>query len=144
MGCDIHGRVQVKRWNDKWVDVGEIPDDRNYALFGALAQVRKYDVRPIDTARGLPEDVHMEGDYLMVELEEFSQDEGCAKLQYWMGDHSYSWLSLDEILQWDGWDQQGYVDITLRDACAGFIAFCAYLKIRYGKEPVRFVFGFDS
>lgn len=23
----------------------------------------------------------------------------------WLGDHSFSWLTLDELLNWDGWDQ---------------------------------------
>ena len=137
MGCDIHGRVQVKRWKgqEKWSDFGEIPRGRNYALFGNLAGVRAYYVdglKTISEPRGYPSDFTFDenDDH---EIHHFSAtDVPCTQL-YWMGDHSHSWLSLDEMLAWDGWDERA--DVWLK--------FLAYLKASDFVE-VRVVFGFDS
>ena len=147
MGCDIHGRVQVKRWGDKWQDQGEMPDCRNYALFGALADVRCYgERRCIDQPRGLPAGVELDPDddtNIIVFLEDFWVNDQNPRMVYWIGDHSHSWLTVDEILGWDGWDQE-YGPATLRESCNYFLTFCKYLKERWGNDPVRFVFGFDN
>lgn len=93
MGTDIHGKLQRKNYEGKWVDIGPIPLRRNYRLFAALADVRNgygfagvethEPLTPIAEPRGLPEDV--------------------AGWDY--GDHSFSWLSIKEILEYDGWDK---------------------------------------
>jgi len=81
MGCDIHSRAE-KRVNGKWEAIdGLAPFDwRSYGVFGFLANVRNYSaIPPLSEPRGLPDDAHY-GD----------EDD--------LGDHSFSWLSLDELL----------------------------------------------
>lgn len=88
MGCDIH--VQAERKVDgKWEIVpGPFFDWRGYNVFAFLAGVRNYSaIAPISQPRGLPSDyVENDGDY---------DNNACG------GDHSYSWLSLDELLAFD-------------------------------------------
>lgn len=99
MGTDIHGRVQM-RWeaNGKWEDECAIEDGRNYAVFAMLAGVRNdfgfagckthAPLQPISEPRGLPDD---NPEY---------------KFEDWaFGDHSESWLTLREILDWPGWNE---------------------------------------
>ena len=86
MGCDIHSRAE-KRENGKWTVIpGLAPFDwRSYGMYGFLANVRNYSaVPPISEPRGLPDDAPPE-----------DEDNG------WLGDHSYSWLSLDELNAFD-------------------------------------------
>ncbi len=99
MGCDIHGVFQTRYSKESlWRTEMEIEDGRNYLAFSALAGVRNYTgVTPISEPRGLPDD--------------FDMKEASKVMRYgdpnnpWMGDHSFSWLTLDEIRSWDGWDQ---------------------------------------
>lgn len=87
MGCDIHTRAE-KRVDGQWVPVrggfadGPNPFDwRSYGVFGFLADVRNYsDVPPLAKPRGLPAD--------------FVEDE-------YLGDHSFSWLGVDELARFD-------------------------------------------
>ena len=166
MGCDIHSRVQ-KFIDGKWktVEVPLFPSDmldlftpksrwnepsvepfswRSYGMFAFLADVRNYSyVPPISSPRGLPDDVTNEED------------------EY--GDHSFSWLSLKELLDFD-YSQTFENRRTFRDgsgaADAGpgngvvmtFREFLGLLFFRdlaimtcLGKpEEIRVVFGFDN
>jgi hypothetical protein len=113
MGCDIHLQVQRRNSKGKWKTVEKLParacswcsgtgknkrdescfscsgtgtdttpyDDRNYTTFGVLAGVRNYDVTPIAHARGLPDGMDNDSDYY--------------------GDHSFTWLTLAELLAHD-------------------------------------------
>jgi hypothetical protein len=85
MGCDIYAVVQIRR-GDKWVrHPYEFFDDRNYRLFGWLADVRNYSaVRPISLPRGLPLDHGLE-----LPPDEF---------EYF---HSWSWLTSSELAEVD-------------------------------------------
>lgn len=130
MGCDIHLTVERRvkgKWRrvDKlppracsWCDgTGKYPDgrecyscrgtkqtvepyhDRNYTVFSVLADVRNDGyVTPIAEPRELPEDA------VLFENEEDG----------WHGDHSFSHLSLRELLDYD-WKQtikdEGFVDL---------------------------------
>ena len=89
MGCDIHAVWQAKK-DGKWIDVESTWDQgRHYLLFSWLANVRNgygfagiptyAPIKPITELRGLPND--------------FEYDEDRR-----MGDHSFSWLTADEIL----------------------------------------------
>jgi hypothetical protein len=101
MGCDIHPYVEVRK-NGLWVksDV-KVPDGRNYWAFGKLANVRNGEgfagcdtgdaVRPISEPRGLPADTSIRDN----NAEYDSPD------SVWLGDHSYSWVTLDELLAID-------------------------------------------
>lgn len=110
MGTDIHGRLQAKSYNSNdWIDCGEIENDRNYCVFSMLADVRNglgfagaktYEpLIPISKPRGFPGDFNIVGDCVIIESWERKN------FAYWMGDHSFSWLTVDEILAWDGWSK---------------------------------------
>lgn len=100
MGTDIHYSYQAKNEKDEWEDLeigqeygSEFYIDRYYLLFSVLADVRNgfgfagvktYDpVIPIDTPRGLPDDI------LGERIDKFD-----------FGDHSFSWLLSSEILEY--------------------------------------------
>lgn len=87
MGCDIH-TVAQKRVGSKWEDVPYTPFDwRGYGMFGFLADVRNYSaIPPIAPRRGLPDDFVMPRD-------QFDETD--------LGDHSFSWLSVEELTKFD-------------------------------------------
>lgn len=118
MGCDIHCVFQ-KYDGKKWVDVeSNYSEDRHYYLFGWIAGVRlREGVQPIALPRGLPNDFEIDDDYHNKE---------------WMGEHSYSWLSADEILHAKIPDE----------GVAYFVNEVHRLAQTHGQ--VRLVFGFDS
>lgn len=78
MGTDVKVEYEAKR-NGKWEQVScDYQIERNYLFFAWLAnQCNEYDVEPIAKFRGLPKD--------------YSCEDG-------PGEHSQSWLSVDEIL----------------------------------------------
>ncbi len=98
MGCDIHLAVERKE-NGQWKKQSHVDgyDERNYVLFGVLADVRNgtgfagckihSPNPPIDYPRGLPE--NMDPSYGKYEL----------------GEHSFSWLTLKELQGYD-WNQK--------------------------------------
>ena len=140
MGCDIHMQVE-RRENSVWTRVETLParpchwcsgrghyterdgikpecyfckgtkvltgpyDARNYATFSVLANVRNGgNIEPIAEARGLPKDAtHATG----------VDEDGRSREEYEYGEHSQSWLTLDEVLAYD-WKQriadEGFVD----------------------------------
>lgn len=54
MGCDIHGWIEKKMPNGRWVAYSELKDDgRNYERFAKLAGVRGDGPEP----EGLPDDI---------------------------------------------------------------------------------------
>lgn len=171
MGCDIHTAIEVRNGDGWHLEQREVfPDDfhegrfttdpfdwRNYGLFGFLADVRNYSrVPPISETRGLPDD-------LSPELED--QDDDAP----WLGDHSFSWLSVAELLAFDydqdfedrritkqtgpnSWDGAALADVgdgkhvTYREFLGeGYFEQLEILKT-FGRNPsdVRIVFGFDS
>lgn len=84
MGCDIHSQAE-KRVDGKWQKIeGLFPFDwRSYGMYGFLADVRNYSaVPPLAPQRGLPPDADV------------ADDED-------LGDHSYSWLSVEELSAFD-------------------------------------------
>lgn len=96
MGCDIHAVWQAKK-DGKWAEIESTwEQDRHYFLFSWLADVRNgygfagvrtYDpIEPIAPQRGIPPD--------------FDRDsyEAGDEDAPWLGDHSFSWLTADEIL----------------------------------------------
>lgn len=99
MGTDIHIVAEVKR-DGKWhlSDVS-VPRDRNYDTFGILANVRNgfgfagvktgEPLTPISLPRGLPKDMSE------ALKEKLSPD------SYFLGDHSFSYITLKEMLEYD-------------------------------------------
>lgn len=114
MGTDVHAVWQAKR-GEQWVDIAsEWDQGRHYLLFSWLAGVLNgcgfaghatYDpVTPIAPPRGLPEDFEGGEDHpttleaIHARRREWLDEEERAHPVMWMGDHSYSWLTADEIL----------------------------------------------
>lgn len=104
MGCDIHSAAIDANGNvlfgGKWADGSEANPNspwmvgdgepfgwRNYGVFSFLAGVRNYsDVPPLSEPRGLPDDLKVP-----------DGEDG----EFWLGDHSYSWLSVAELEAFD-------------------------------------------
>ena len=119
MGTDIHGRIQ-RRYTptDTYTDVGEIEDGRNYRVFAMLAGVRNgtgfagvytHDaIEPISEPRGLPDDLGIKGtDYSQYDDESIEKPKAVdiPYSEYEFGEHSFSHVTLKEILDWPGWDK---------------------------------------
>jgi hypothetical protein len=68
-------------------------NDRNYTVFSVLAGVRNDGyITPIDKPRGLPDDAtHATG----------KDEDGDDKARWEHGDHSFTWLTLREVLDYD-------------------------------------------
>lgn len=116
MGTDIHSMFQ-KRTENGWQDIKSgYAEDRDYQLFAVLAGVRNghgfagvvtgEPVQPISEPRGLPEDFEMiKNDHpvsstdLLPRWDDSWAEDGEAPHQ-WMGEHSYSWLTGKEMLDW--------------------------------------------
>lgn len=114
MGCDIHAVWQAKK-DGRWADIeSKWEQDRHYFLFAWLADVRNgygfagirtHDpIKPIAQPRGLPEDFECAGDDHPIATLEIKDPrrreyhEPDDEMAVWMGDHSHSWLTADEIL----------------------------------------------
>lgn len=100
MGCDIHSIAQ-KKVDGVWETLDLKPFDwRSYDLFGFMADVRNLSaVPPLATCRGLPDDLvkrRIDDDAI---VQGWSGDE--PDLPWYLGDHSFSWLSVKELLDFD-------------------------------------------
>lgn len=84
MGCDIHTQAE-RKVNGNWEEVDVVPFDwRSYSMFAFLVGVRNYSaITPISPPRGLPADA--------IETEYGAHG----------GDHSFSWLTLHELLSFN-------------------------------------------
>lgn len=118
MGTDIHGVFQRHDASTgKWVDVPtKYEEGRHYQLFAVLAGVRNGSgfagvktgdaVEPISEPRGLPDDfeINDEGAHPVASIKLLGYKakyyEAGEAIHIWMGDHSPSWLTADEILAW--------------------------------------------
>lgn len=135
MGCDIHLHFEKKYKDGKWetIDINEIlmPDDRYYAVFSFLADVRSGSDRQFAgqvASRGLPED--------------------CSKIEYFQCPdiHSVTYAYLDEILNLP-WDKANLHECY-------FFMFCKHTIPRLlsdlrvlsfeEKRNIRIVMGFDN
>lgn len=101
MGCDIHGALQIRySANSSYRSVQAIPRNRNYTLFAALADVRNYDsIKPLAPDRGVPADITYDSD------DAFDEEGNRKPGRLDLGDHSMTWMTLTEVLEWPGWDQ---------------------------------------
>lgn len=149
MGCDIHGIFQ-KKVGDVWEDIpSDYEFNRHYQLFSALAGVRGgWGEDPIDYPRGLPldfktvtetdEDGNESPNVYLVKdssfLSPWRRENYPDDLDVWMGDHSHSWLTAEEMLGWH--------DDFQDERLAYFFDEVRRLQKEHGE--VRFVFGFDS
>ncbi len=155
MGTDIHLTAEVfedGRWHLAEVD---LPEYRNYRAFAVLADVRNGytfagmdsgdPVIPISYPRGFPKDMSLElRELLDVEDEEdWLGDEGMGDFSVddeepeviWLGDHSFSWVTLEELINYD-LDQP----VTLR----GRVSPEAARRWRENREPPNAVAAYAS
>jgi len=115
MGCDIHGIFQAKK-NGQWINlVSSYDQDRDYALFAWLGNVRNgsgfagvkthTELEPLTDFRGFPSDFVVDSEcshkvesceFLPPYLRQYYTSED--DLNFWMGDHSHSWVSSEEVL----------------------------------------------
>lgn len=141
MGTDIHGVFQRQdKATKQWHDIpSNYEQDRHYQLFAVLAGVRNgvgfagtrtgEPVTPIAAPRGFPIDFIVDGDmHPITTLEHMGPSrrkyhEADDKLEVWMGDHSHSWLTGDEILAWaesaPDVAKTGVVDRSVYEAWSG-------------------------
>lgn len=139
MGCDIHTMVEVNTNSQEngepsswgWHNAGELSEDRNYSLFGILADVRG-DGPAIADKRGIP-----------------AEDECSSEYAAWVKDygtdgHSHSWLTLKEL-------QDFYLDSPpeSKNALAGLETYIREMEdimMKYEVAPthVRMCFYFDN
>lgn len=123
MGTDIHGVFQKRTENNEWVDIPHgYEQNRDYYLFAMLAGVRNgfgfagceifKPLTPIAEPRGFPDDFQVDEDcHLLGTMEHMDPrrrgyyerypvqpGDDDNPHEYWMGDHSHSWLSGSEIL----------------------------------------------
>jgi hypothetical protein len=112
MGTDIHIAVEIRK-PDGWhlIDV-PVTENRNYRAFAVLANVRNGygfagsdtgdEVTPISEPRGLPDDMSPELRHKLEDDERAApafEDED--EQYFWLGDHSFSWVTLKEMLDYD-------------------------------------------
>ncbi len=116
MGCDIHGVFQ-RSSGAAWEDIeSNYEQDRHYQLFAVLAGVRNGHgfagvptgevITPISDPRGIPSDFVLDGDdhpitnlaYMDPRMRQYQKAD--EPLKIWMGEHSHSWLSGEEMVAW--------------------------------------------
>lgn len=145
MGADIHGIFQRHDGASKtWQDIeSTYEQDRHYFLFGILADARG-DGPPIAEPRGLPEGFELvDGEYHPISDLKFMDPrrrgwhEDGEPLVVWMGDHSRSWLTGEEMLKW-----YESANEEEKESVAYFFDEVARLAAEHGQ--IRFVFGVDS
>jgi hypothetical protein len=152
MGCDIHiigekryvWEREGERKPNKW-EVFRVPgvfQRRYYGFYAHLAGVRNsFDVRPVSEPRGLPDDVSPTA------LRWFNNDgEPEADLIHELlgcgpGDHSTSWLTLEELTK-HNWDQQ--VRQTVDQEFVDDFLQALRNEQQYECEEIRIIFNFDS
>jgi hypothetical protein len=137
MGCDIHSRAE-RKVDGKWeiINPGYEPFGwRDYRVFAFLAGVRNtFDIPPLSPPRGLPDDIADDGD------------------DNYLGDHSFSWLAVQELLDFD-YDQPAEIG---PESCHSKPDWFTTWRELFGKRffvdlktleligAERIVFGFDN
>lgn len=155
MGCDIHSVAQVKKngvWKTVLQDVAG--DHRSYDTFAMLADVRNGSgfagvktgggFEPISQPKGFPDDFDVDDheyhlitpgtpsgdtyDWAEPAYREARLADKASEKKVWMGDHSYSWLSLPEI--------NAYIKrkSTEQAEKCGYVEEDEYLKLRGTNE----------
>jgi hypothetical protein len=130
MGCDIHMLVQHKP-HEHWYTIMEMrfPPGRDYLLFAIMAGVRGDESLAIALPRGIPDDARIDLN------DEFDR--------YYLGDHSYSWLSFDELLE----VQKRYAAEAKKHGqawCESNTDLDAVIDFMRHYKNTRLIFGFDS
>jgi hypothetical protein len=167
MGSDIHGGfIKITKDENNVVSKQPIQTtwgmDRNYLLFAILAGVRNgygfagsyrhEPLSPIAEGRGLPDFITVK-DECTSDLHNSSygtawSGEDETEFGEWLGDHSHTYMTVKEILYWDGWDKPLVVGANtgedmLRESYKWFLLEIKRINDEFG-EDVYLVIGFDS
>ena len=107
IGTDIHIAAEFYKDGSWHLANIVLTQDRNYRAFAVLANVRNgvgfagfstgEALIPISEPRGLPDDMSPE---LRTKLEMKIKDDEDAE-QFWLGNQSFSWVTLKELLEYD-------------------------------------------
>lgn len=131
MGCDIHGHIEgAYKDSTDWelIALGELCLPRDYVLFGALAGVRDNSIVPVVPPRGSPKD----GCWVC--------DPEAGDPHFDLGDHTFSWLTLDEVEE-----AERRMKAVAPDDPTGLEVVLAVMRAsRDAGYETRFVFGFSS
>ena len=139
MGSDIHLYFEYLNKNAEWekLDVPEYlsPDDRNYHLFGVLADVRNMDnIKPEFAYRTIPDDTSFNHQH--------QQELGM--------DHSITYATLEELLNvdWEKYElKDDYFVIFMQEVLPRFFSMFSpfkMYKLFFSPKNVRIIIGFDS
>ena len=155
MGTDIHLAAEVYKGGFWHLSDVDLPAYRNYRAFAILADVRNGytfagmdsgdPVVPISYPRGFPEDMSPELREMLEAEDEggWLGDEGMGDFSVdddepeyiWLGDHSLSWVTLEEMINYD-LDQP----VTLR----GRVSPEAARRWKENREPPNAVVAFTA
>lgn len=133
MGCDIHIYAEVLR-DEKWQKATiKVPDGRNYWSFAILADVRNGfgfagcdlgDPIPfLGEPRGLPQDTSIKDSDPKDENGEIEFD---SPDYVWLGDHSFSWFMLSELMA---------LNLEVKHKKRGFVTKAIYDKFQEDGLP---------
>lgn len=95
MGCDIHGYIEFRKGDQaRWESFGgRLSLDRNYAMFGLLAGVRRGEA--LITPRGIPRDVgyDVQDDFTIRVTDQYSGDDCCSvgQAHEYINRHGCAW-----------------------------------------------------
>lgn len=137
MGCDIHLYIERKNKNGHWeefkIDERLLPNDRNYQLFTFLADVRNFydfNIQPQFANRGIPQDSSIPKD---------SED-------WYMGDHSFTYASLNEILKapWKKYQLKECYFIIFFEYVLPRLCDWPGIISKEGEKNIRIIMGFDN
>jgi hypothetical protein len=129
VGCDIHGFIQIRKPGGTWKRHAttqlNIPDDRHYGVFAALAGVRGEPTHVTPELRGWVPDDELRWD------DPGSQTSAARNANF----HSATWLTAIEAL--DALSMSELQDTTLGRVLRG-------VAREFGPDSVRIVIWFDS
>lgn len=140
MGCDIHLYIERKVngvWEPVRIDDRLLPDDRNYRLFGFLANVRGTGGH--FEGRGFPDDTSWK------DLPDGVENRN------WLGDHSFTYATLYELQNapWeeDEQEEDGFLNCYfcsfIFQVLPRLVCNCGFCDDEEQKN-IRILMGFDS
>lgn len=134
MGCDIHAWIEKRDSDGEWNSLFQAFIDRNYWLFGVLASVRRPEADCIHLPKGFPADADVRT------INNYNDWDADA--------HNVSWLTLQELLEFD-WDETDpKFNRPYREWSAHFIntvlAAMRAVSTAPDQKDVRLVFWFDN
>lgn len=107
-------------------------NERNYTLFGILADVRHPTDDAIAPDRGLPDGF---------QVDEAGRHEAWPAQELWMGEHSFTWMTWREVQAYPWDDPRGctYWRTVVMPAFERYLS-----ERRLSPDDLRLVMGFDS